>query len=56
MVQRECRTSVGKTKSVLLAQVKETGNRRAELKEENGARMRGGVEKSIEQQGIRAGS
>lgn len=29
MVQRECRTSVGKTKSALLAQVKETGNRRA---------------------------
>lgn len=38
-----CRTNLAKKGTVLLGQVKETASRRAELKEEKGARMRGGV-------------
>lgn len=43
MVRGRCTTDFPKNRSVVLGQVKETGNRRAELKEEKGARMRVGV-------------
>ncbi len=43
MMQGRRETNVAKIRTVVLGQVKETGNGRAELKEERGARMRGGV-------------
>lgn len=43
MMQGRCATNVAKIRTVVLGQVKETGNGRAELKEGRGARVRGGV-------------